>query len=230
MLSAFGIGEVPISFSGAPEDPVLVHTIRDVGAVTRALCALDVGDVVGVRGPYGSAWPIEDARGGDLLVVAGGIGLAPLRPAIRAALADRDAFDRVAVLCGARTPDDLLYPAERLDWSERPDVQVLTTVDAAGEDWTGAVGVVPSLVARAEFDPARTTALICGPEVMLRFTVRALEDAGLAADRVHVSLERNMACAVGLCGRCQLGPEFVCMDGPVFVYPRVADLLAVAEL
>ena len=230
MLSVLGVGEAPISLSGAPDDPLATHTIRAVGAVTRALCAAEPGDLVGLRGPFGSAWPIDLAEGGDVLFVGGGIGLAPLRPAILAVLDRRRSFGRVAVLYGARTPRDLLYPGELRAWGEREGVQTLATVDAAGEGWDGAVGVVPNLVPRAAFDPDRAHAFVCGPEVMIRFTQRALHRASVPDERVHVSLERNMACAVGLCGRCQLGPEFVCLDGPVFPYTRVAGLLNVAEL
>lgn len=231
MLSVPGVGEVPISISGDPADAhQVLHTIRDVGAVTRALCAARPRDEIGVRGPYGTAWPLAAAAGGDLVIVAGGIGLPPLRPAVHAALARRSQFGRIVLLYGARTPDDLLFPDELADWRVRFGLDVEVTVDKAGPAWQGNVGVVPSLVSRAPFDPQTATALVVGPEIMMRFTVQALLAAGVADDRVHLSMERNMQCAAALCGHCQLGPFLVCRDGPVFSYQRLARWLSVREL
>lgn len=230
MLYVHGVGEVPISISGDPSDPsVLVHTIRAVGTVTNVMEGLSKGDVVGVRGPYGSAWPVEEAKGGDLLVVAGGLGLAPLRPAVLHALAHRDDYDRVVLLVGARTPDDLLYRAELERWRGRFDTEVEVIVDRAGRDWRGNVGVVTRLFDSARFDPESTTALICGPEVMMRFAVRELLARGVARERAYVSMERSMKCGVGLCGHCQWGPAFVCKDGPVYRYDRVQRLFFARE-
>jgi len=231
MLHLAGIGEVPISISGDPSDTgSIVHTIRDVGPVTKALCALRPGQRVGVRGPYGTSWPVGAAEGGDLLIVAGGIGLPPLRPALYQALSRRDLFGRMALLYGARTPADLLYTDELRSWRGRFDLDVQVTVDAADEDWRGNVGVVPGLVSRAQFDPARTTAFVVGPEIMIRFTVRALLTAGVPDDRVFMSMERNMQCAVALCGHCQLGPYLVCRDGPVFTHRALARWLGIREV
>lgn len=232
MLYLAGIGEVPISISGTSEpDGLVLHTIRDVGAVTHALCALTPGQRVGVRGPYGTAWPVAAARGGDLVVVAGGIGLPPLRPAIRAALAERDQFGRVVVLYGARTPADLLFTDELAAWRARFDLTVEVTVDAADSGWRGNVGVVPDLIARAgPFDPALTTVLTVGPEIMMRFAVRALLAKGVTPERIYLSMERNMQCAAALCGHCQFGPFLICRDGPVFSYQRLARWLAKREV
>lgn len=231
MLYLPGIGEVPISISGDPAEPArIVHTIRNVGAATRALCALRPGDRVGVRGPYGTSWPLPAAEGGDLVIIAGGIGLPPLRPAIYAALRDRGKFGRIAILYGARTPGDLLFPAELAAWRARFDLDVEITVDSGDADWRGNVGVVPPLVSKAPFDPAATTAFVVGPEIMMRFTVRALLAAGVPGDRVHLSMERNMQCAVALCGHCQLGPYLICRDGPVFSYEQLAPWMEVREL
>lgn len=231
MLYAFGVGEVPISTSGDQEgDGPLTHTIRAVGQVTRALCRLDEGDIVGVRGPYGNEWPLAAAVGGDLVVVAGGIGLAPLRPAIRHALARRDDYGAVSVLLGARTPGDLLFLDEVEEWRSRLDAEVDVTVDAARAGWRGRVGLVTTLVPGAVLDPAHATALVCGPEVMMVFVVRALLDRGLPIERIWISMERNMRCGVGHCGHCQLGPKLICRDGPVFRADEMTRLMEVREL
>lgn len=231
MLYAFGAGEVPISISGDPESPhELVHTIRAVGSVTRVMEGLGKGEVIGVRGPFGSAWPLEAARGKDLLIIAGGLGLAPLRPAIVKALAHRKDYRRFIVLYGARTPGDLLFRKELERWRGRFDTQVEATVDRAEEDWPGHVGVVPALLASASFDPESTVAMICGPEVMMRFTVRELQKRGMRSESIHVSMERSMKCGAGLCGHCQYGPTFVCKDGPVYRFADVERLFYVREV
>jgi NAD(P)H-flavin reductase len=231
MLYAFGVGEVPISLSGlAGSDGVVMHTLRAVGAVSEALCRSKRGSVIGVRGPFGSAWPLEEAAGRDVVIVAGGIGLAPLRPAVEALVAQRARYGRIAVLYGARTPDDLLFEGDLRRWRASFDLDVEVTVDSAGAGWRGNVGVVPALIARAAFDPANAVAFICGPPVMMRFAVTALEDAGLGQERIYISMERNMKCAVGFCGHCQFGPAFICKDGPVLRYDRIAPFLAIREL
>jgi NAD(P)H-flavin reductase len=231
MLYAFGVGEVPISISGDPADPsVLVHTIRDVGAVTRALCAAKRGDTIGVRGPYGSSWPVEHARGDDILIIAGGIGLAPLRPAFYHVLAHRRDYGRVTLIYGARTPSDLIYRKQLESWRGQFGLDVQVTVDTASRDWFGPVGVVTRLLPSARFDPGDTTAMLCGPEVMMRFCTRDLEARGVPGDHVHVSLERNMKCAIGFCGHCQFVPYFLCKDGPVFRFSQVEWLLAMREV
>jgi NAD(P)H-flavin reductase len=229
MLYAFGIGEVPISTSGDIKcGGTLVHTIRAVGAVTKALCAARPGDVIGVRGPYGSTWPVEEAHGRDLVLVGGGVGLPPLRPVVYHALAQREAFRRVVVLYGGRTPEDLLFPRELETWGREMDVDV--TVDAAGRGWNGKVGVVTTLIPSAQFDPFDAVAFVVGPEIMMRFTARALRDRGLSAERIWVSTERTMRCGIGLCGHCQLGPTLVCRDGPVYRWDEIAPLLEVPAL
>jgi NAD(P)H-flavin reductase len=229
MVYVFGVGEVPISVSGATGEPgPVVLTVRAVGAVTRALCASEPGAVLGLRGPFGSSWPIVAAAGADVVVVAGGIGLAPLRPVLVHALARRDEYGEVVLLYGARTPADLLYPAELTEWRARAAVDV--TVDAADAGWRGKVGVVPKLLATARFDPTTATAFVCGPEIMLRFAVRGLVERGVAPERIHVSLERNMRCGLGHCGHCQLGPTLICRDGPVYPYPTAGPWLEVREL
>lgn len=230
MLYMHGVGEVPISISGDPADPArLVHTIRAVGAVTRAMARLGEGDVIGVRGPYGSAWPVDALRGQDVLVIAGGLGLAPLRPAILRLLAARADYGRVTILYGARTPADLLYPGELARWRGRFDVRLEAIVDRAGGDWLGPVGVVTRLLDGVTLGPG-CGALLCGPEIMMRFAARDLEQRGLPRGAIWVSLERNMKCGVGLCGHCQLAGSFACKDGPVYRYDRIAPYLQVREL
>jgi anaerobic sulfite reductase subunit B len=230
MLYAFGVGEVPISVSGTPDgDGELVHTVRDVGATSRALCAVQAGDTIGVRGPFGTRWDVESAAGEDLVVVAGGIGLAPLRPAIVEVLRSRARFGRLCLVAGARTPQDLLFLDDLQTW-RRDGVELRRTVDRGDPAWREGVGVVTQELARVRLDPRRTVALLCGPEVMMRATAGALVDRGVSPDRIRVSLERSMQCGVGLCGHCQLGPLFVCVDGPVLSWDRAEPLLRVREL
>ncbi len=230
MLYQFGVGEVPISISGDPGEPDrLIHTIRSVGTVTAGMAALKKGDVVGVRGPFGSAWPVEQAEGSDVVIIAGGIGLAPLRPVIYHIIANRGKFGRLRILYGARTPRDILFRSQLERWSSRLDTFVDVTVDRASGDWHGNVGVVTRLIGHGGFDPDNTVAMICGPEIMIRFTLQALADRGVGNDRIYVSMERNMKCAVGFCGHCQYGGNFVCRDGPVFRFDRIEDIFALRE-
>jgi NAD(P)H-flavin reductase len=229
MVTIFGVGEVPISVSGIPGRPgPVVLTVRDVGAVTRAICASRPGSVLGLRGPFGNEWPVSTAARGDVIVIAGGIGLAPLRPVVLSILAHRESFGRASLLYGARTPDDLLYSTELESWKLGIDVR--TTVDAAGPEWPDRVGVVTQLLDDTLPRPTATTAFVCGPEIMMRFTARALLDRGVAAERIALSMERHMDCGVGLCGHCQLGPTLICRDGPVYTYSVAAPWLEVREL
>jgi NAD(P)H-flavin reductase len=231
MLYAFGVGEVPISISGDPTDSgVLVHTIRSVGTVTKAMRMLKRGDSLGVRGPFGSHWPVVEAAGSDIVIVAGGIGLAPLRPALYHILSQREKYGKVVLLYGTRSPDDILYRRELERWRSRFDLDVSITVDRAPSGWRGNVGVVTSFIQKAPFDPLNTVAMVCGPEIMMRFTVQELQKRGIRGEDTYVSMERNMKCAVGFCGHCQYGPVFVCKDGPVFPYNRVKDLFTLREI
>jgi NAD(P)H-flavin reductase len=230
MLYAFGVGEVAISISGATDTTCFVHTVRDVGAVSGALAKLDAGATIGLRGPYGSHWPVAAAKGADVVFVAGGLGLAPLRPAIYQVLANRAHYGRVIILVGSRNPVSMLYEGELARWREHPDVELQLTVDHADASWHEHVGVVPALIRRVAFDATDAVAMVCGPELMMRFTVSALREAGVEPERIFLSLERNMKCAVGLCGHCQFGPAFVCKDGPVMRFDTIAQILAVREI
>ena len=226
MIYAFGIGEVPISISSsATREATLLQTIRRTGAVTHALGTLKSGDYVGIRGPYGRPWPIVEAKGRDLLIIGGGIGLAPLRPAIYHALENREDYERVVVLYGTRTPDDILFETELRRWGDRNDITTLITVDAADRGWYGAVGVVTRLIGRVGFDPSNTTAMVCGPEIMMTVTAgRLMEGYAMAPENIYVTMERNMKCGIGVCGHCQFGSKFICTDGAVFAYKEVGHL------
>jgi len=222
MVYAFGAGEIPISISGDPGRPnLLTYTIRSVGKASDALANLTPGNSIGLRGPFGTGWPLDAAKGGDVLIIAGGIGLAPLRPVIYYVLRHRKEFGRLTVLYGARSPKDVLYRSELKAWSGLAGTKVLTTVDRSGGSWRAHVGMVTNLIDAAVVQPDRTTAMMCGPEIMMRFAVRNLQIRKLARDRMYLSMERNMKCAMGLCGRCQMGPYFVCKNGPIFSYDRV---------
>ncbi|MBX7167990.1 MAG: FAD/NAD(P)-binding protein [Pirellulales bacterium] len=231
MLYLPGIGEVPISVSAHPDArESLAHTVRAAGNVTRALARLPVGEFVGLRGPFGTCWPLEEIEGRDVLLVAGGLGLAPLRPAIYHLLDHRARYGRIMLLYGARTPANMLYPHEYDAW-RKAGLEIELTADRSAPGWHGHVGVVPLLVDRCPLAaPAETALLLCGPEVMMRYVIRAARARGFPAEHIWLSLERNMQCAVGLCGHCQLGAEFICRDGPVFSYDRVARLLHVEGL
>lgn len=231
MLYVFGIGEVPISISGDPgETDVLTHTVRAVGPVTRAICALKPGDAVGIRGPYGKGWPVTEAKGHDVVLAAGGLGMAPLRPAVLHLLDHRKDYGRVTLVYGARTPSDLLFRPELDKWRRRLDAEVLVTVDSAPTGWHGNVSVVTGLISEAHFDPERTIAMVCGPEVMMRFTTMELRRHNVSDAHIYVSMERNMQCGIGLCGHCQFGPFFVCREGPVFPLSRIKSWLGRREI
>jgi NAD(P)H-flavin reductase len=231
MLYAFGVGEAAISISGdAAEPDRLVHTIRAVGKVSEALARLKAGDTLGLRGPFGVGWPVEPAEGSDVVIVAGGLGLAPLRPSIYHVLARRERYGRVLLLSGAREPAGILFRRQLEQWRTRFDVEVEVTVDHADKDWRGNVGVVTTLIPRAPFDPAHTVAMVCGPEIMMRFAALELEKAGVAPEAIYLSMERNMKCAIGQCGHCQFSSDFVCRDGPVATYARLGRLMALREI
>lgn len=233
MLYAFGKGEIPISISGCSETTdSVVHTIQSVGAVSQALTSLEPGDTFGLRGPFGRGWPVQAAEGGDLVLLAGGLGLAPLRPVVYYAMRHRERFSRVVLLYGARSRDRLLYESELHEWRTRFDMEVLVTLDLASPDWHGHVGVVTGLVAAAGqlVDLGKAACFVCGPPIMMRYAVRELQRQGAHPAGIYLSMERNMKCALGVCGHCQFGPVFLCRDGPVFAYSDLEPWMAVAQL
>lgn len=231
MLYSFGMGESAISISGDPARPEkLVHTIRAVGTVTRALQNLRKGDMVGIRGPFGRPWPMAEARGKDVVLVAGGIGLAPLRPVIYHVLRNRDAFGKFVLIYGSRNPADLLFTKEIETWRKKLDIQIEVTVDVADRTWKGHTGVVTKHMGKTDFDPTKAIAMMCGPEIMMRFAAREFERLGMTTQDIFITMERNMRCGAALCGHCQFGPSFICKDGPVYRYDEVAGLLSVREV
>ena len=231
MIYVFGHGEVPISVSGDPDKPgELTFTIMAVGSVTKTLCAVETGDIVGLRGPFGSAWPVNEIKGRDVIFMAGGLGLAPLRPAVSHILVNHKDYGELALLYGTRQPQSIVFPQELADWHDDAPMDVDVTVDNAGRDWPGKVGVVTELLKDRAIDADKTSALICGPEIMMRFSAYALLDLGVQSRNIYVSMERNMKCAVQMCGRCQYGPFFICSDGPVLSFDAVEHLFKVREV
>lgn len=226
-----GWGEAAISFSSLPLSAGrFSHTVRGVGRVSKHLAELGRGATVQVRGPFGNGWPLDRAQGRDVLVVAGGIGLAPLRPLILSILKKREEFGKLAILYGARTPGDLLYLSEMRKWSRKKDVQVLLSVDEVSkeDEWEGRRGVVTTLFDEVDIACEKAVAFICGPEIMMRFVARGLRLRGQGGSDIYVSLERRMKCGLAQCGHCQIGAKYVCKDGPVFSYrdiKRFADTL-----
>jgi len=231
MLYVFGVGECAISISGnAMNTQRLIHTVRSVGKISNALTNLKPGDTIGVRGPFGNGWPFAEARGKDLIIVAGGLGLAPLRPMIYEVLSHRDLYRRVEIVYGARTPRDLLYKEELQVWRKSSEIRLQVTVDIGDREWYGDIGMVTSRIPDIKFDPSNSIAFICGPEIMMHSVAEMLELRGLQSNNVYLSMERNMKCGMGQCGHCQFGPYFVCRDGPVFPYSKLEKFMSVKEV
>lgn len=231
MVGLPGVGEVPISISGSPDSArEIVHTIREVGQATKALGGLKPGAQVMVRGPFGTSWPLDKAEGSDLILVTGGIGLAPLRPVIYSVMRNRSRYGRFILLYGARTPEDVLFTKELAEWRSHFDFDLQVTVDRAPNSWRNNVGVVSGLIGRAPFDSADTIAMVCGPEVMIRYSVQELQRRGVSSENIFLSMERNMKCGIGLCGHCQLRGDFICMDGPVYNWDQMGQQMGIREL
>jgi NAD(P)H-flavin reductase len=231
MVYLYGVGEVAVSISSDPaRRGTLDHTIHRVGTVTTALAQKKRGELLGLRGPFGSSWPVDAGRGKDVCIVTGGIGLAPLRPLIYTILRDRDAFGRVIMMYGGRSPLDLLFRVELEKWGNENNVETLVTVDRGDSSWKGHIGVVTTLFSYIKLDARNTIGYVCGPEVMMRYTVDEMERRGIPPEQIYLSMERNMKCAVGFCGHCQFGPTFICKEGPVYPFPRIRPLLEKKEL
>ncbi len=231
MIYVIGVGEAAISISSDPHNSKsLIHTIHKVGTVTSALSKYKKGDFVGIRGPFGRNWPVEEARGKDVCIIAGGIGLAPLRPVIYTLFKNRKDYRKIYLLYGARTPQDLLYRVELEQWGRLYDAEIHVTVDRGDQSWKGNIGFAAQLLTYIELDRKNTVSMVCGPEIMMKYTIEDLLEKGLPAENVFLSLERNMKCAVGFCGHCQFGPKFVCKDGPVFCYIETRHLLEKKEI
>lgn len=231
MLYVYGMGEAAISISSSPyKSKTLIHTIHKVGTVTSALSKYKKGDYIGLRGPFGSSWPVETAIGKDVCIIAGGIGLAPLRPTIYTLFKNRKDYGKIYILYGARTPQDLLYRVELEQWSKLFDVEVHVTVDRGDQSWKGNIGFAAQLLSYIDVDKNNTVSMVCGPEIMMKYTIEDLLENGIPEENVYLSLERNMKCAIGLCGHCQFGPKFICKDGPVFSYPEISYLFERKEI
>ena len=231
MLYLPGVGESAISMSGDPaRKEGWIHTVRVAGNVTKTLARLGRGDTLGLRGPFGTGWPVAELVGNDVVIVAGGLGMAPLRPLVYHLMNHREQFGKIWLILGARTSDGLLYPSEYAVWQQR-DLELILTVDRATAGWNGHVGVVTQLIDRLQLPrPEQTHLVTCGPEVMMKYAAMSGLRLGIDAGRIWVSMERNMQCAAGLCGHCQLGPEFICKDGPVIRYDRIRPYLFVEQL
>lgn len=228
MLYLYGVGEIPISIVSDPEhDGVLEHTIRTVGRVTQGMERLQVGDQLGLRGPYGQGWPLEAAEGQDVVIVTGGLGCAPVVSMIRYILRRRERFGRLTILQGVKHTDDLIWRKQYEAWKRLPNTQVLLAADVGGPNWPYSVGKVTVLFSQAGIDPQRSIVLLCGPEIMMKASIDRLLALRVPAESIWLSIERNMQCGIGHCGHCQVGPYFVCQDGPVFHYPKLQSWLGV---
>jgi len=225
-LSVFGLGEAPFGFASSPTRKGNFEiTLRAVGALTRALYAMAPGDEVGIRGPLGNHFPYQEVQDKDILFIAGGIGLPPLRSLIHNMLDERGKFGKITILYGARTPTDLVYKSELEEWRRRSDLKFMVTVDRSEPGWEGSVGMVPTLFPKADIRPAGTVAYMCGPPVMIRFVIQDLVSMGFADEDIISTLERHMKCGVGKCNHCCIGHKYVCRDGPVFSYKQMKGLL-----
>ena len=225
--SVFGVGECTFCIASSPTRMQHVECcFRKTGRVTSSMFCLKQGDTVGFRGPYGNSFPIEECYGKNLYFIAGGIALPPLRTLIWNCIDLRDKFETITILYGARTVDDLVYKREIKQWEEADDLQLVKTVDPGGEtqDWKGEVGFVPTILKEFEPNPDNAIAFVCGPPIMIKFTFPVLTGAGFKPEQIYTTLENRMKCGLGKCGRCNVGPYYVCKDGPVFSYKQLKDL------
>ena len=227
MLSLFGVGEAALSISNIPEDGPINTTIRAVGNVTNKLKELQKGDTLGMRGPYGTGWPLDEAKGKNILLVAGGMGLAPLRGVIKHIALKRNNFGHLEILYGARTPNDMIFTDQFPEWHQIEKSHLDLTVDgiSPGTRWDGKIGLVTNCFPTMKTRPHNSVALVCGPEIMMRFVATCLETIGFKDNQIFLSLERRMKCGIGKCGHCQIGPKYVCKDGPVFSYQNIKSYI-----
>ncbi|MCS7374636.1 MAG: FAD/NAD(P)-binding protein [archaeon GB-1845-036] len=226
ILYLFGGGEVPISISEIGRRR-LAHTVRFTGTITNMFRELTVNDKIGVRGPYGNHWPIEEHQNEDILIIGGGIGIAPLKPIIQYVKEKRSKYGKLIILYGARTPKDLIFKSEFEEFRKIRDSELHLTVDRGDEKWKGNIGVVTTLIPPLKLNIENTVAFVCGPEIMMYYTVKDLAKKGIPETKIYISLERRMRCGIGLCGHCQIGPYFVCKDGPVFPYWKIKEYFGV---
>lgn len=229
-LSVFGVGECPIGIASSPTwKGCLEFCVRAVGTVTNAIHDLDVGDKMGLRGPLGNSWPTKEVEGKNLLFIGGGIGLPPLRSLIHYVLDNRERYGAVEIIYGARSPQDLVYKQELNQWDERPDVDVHVTVDVGDETWEGPVGFVPPFLSEINPSPQNKVTFTCGPPIMIKLVVEALEEMGYADADIVTTLEMKMKCGVGKCGRCNIGDMYICRDGPVFTFDQLRRIPGALE-
>ena len=227
MLYLYGVGEVAISIASDPDvHTYLSHTIRAVGRVTKALHKLKEGDEIGIRGPYGKGWPIQEAQGKDVIIVTGGLGCAPTVSVINYILARRELYGALTILQGVKHSDDLIFQKQYALWRQAPNTQVHIAADCAGPKWPWAIGYVTDMIQSLTLEPDKTITMMCGPEMMMHAAIGALIKKELPEEAIYLSMERNMACGVGHCGHCQYGGFFVCKDGPVFAYPQIKALFS----
>lgn len=231
MVSLPGVGEVPLSVSGTAHDDTGVQfTIAAVGPVTRHLCEQKAGATIGLRGPFGIGWPLHTVSGRDVMLIAGGLGMAPLRPVIQSIIERPIRVKTLTVLCGASIPSSLLYEDDLAEWEHTGRVSVVPVVERPSPTWRGKQGLVTDRIAEADFSSSQTTSFICGPEQMMRAAAKILVECGVATNQMYLAVERNMQCGVGWCGRCQLGPILLCRDGPVVSFDRVGPFFTIPRV
>lgn len=225
-LSAFGVGESPFTFVSVPyRKPGLEFAVRRIGTVTNALHELEPGATLGVRGPFGNCFPLEEYKGENIFIIGGGIGMAPLRPIVLTILDHRDDYGHLIIINGARTPRDLVFAPEFDTWAASPRTKLELTVDAGDENWTGRVALVPSVVTELKLSPQNAIAVTCGPPIMIHFTLIELKKLGFADNQIVTTLESKMKCGLGKCARCNVGQKYICQDGPVFTLEQISELI-----
>jgi sulfhydrogenase subunit gamma (sulfur reductase) len=224
-ISILGVGEAPISITSTPTRPeTLEFSIRRVGQLTNALHELKVGDKIGIRGPFGNSFPLKELEGQNMLIIGGGIGLAPMRSVILNLFDNRQKYGRIDIIYGARSPQDLVFKCEYEEWQKVENTNLYLTVDRGDEDWKGNVGLVPNFLREINPSPENTTGITCGPPIMIKFTVQALAELGFTSEHIITTMERRMKCGVGKCGRCNIGGKYVCLDGPVFTLKQLEEM------